>query len=349
MRKTGIFQCGKKVGDYLKNGQKKAASSGGSLSAACGGPIDVLATTDYTASLESVQDEVTGRFAPKKALGMKLSRVYDFLSLYRRADRVAQCGSEIEFGILHDGSKKLVKANFCRDRLCPMCNWRRSLKLYSQVSQVMDVLESEGYCFLFLTLTLRNCPWDDLPAAIQAFLSGWRYMYNKSSVFRRAVYGTSRALEITVNHGARTYHPHLHVVLAVKPSYFKSKDYISQAQWTQLWRSCCDISYDPIVNIKRIKVTSQGFKEISKYAVKGSDFLVGSPELMQRHVSNFLAGLSGRRLVGSTGVFKRVQRELCLDDPETGDLVVTDGQQLRDDVYCMMVRYGWCSGVYVRR
>ena len=343
------FACIVFGGDCLKNGQKKAASSGGSLSAARIVPTCFVATTDYTASLQSLQDEVTGRFAPKKALGMELSRVYELLSLYRRADRVAQCGSEIEFGILQDGSKKLVKANFCRDRLCPMCNWRRSLKLYSQVSQVMDVLESEGYCFLFLTLTLRNCPWDELPAAIEDFLSGWRFMYHKAPIFRRAVYGTSRALEITVNHGARTYHPHLHVVLAVKPSYFTSRDYISQAQWTQLWRSCCDISYDPIVNIKRIKETSQGFKEISKYAVKGSDFLVGSPELMQRHVSNFLAGLSGRRLVGSTGVFKRVQRELCLDDPETGDLVITDGQQLRDDVYCMMVRYGWCSGVYVRR
>ena len=149
----------KKVGDYLKNGQKKAASSGGSLSAARMVPSGEVAITDYTVSLQSLQDEVTGRFAPKKVLGMELSRVYELLSLYRRADRVAQCGSEIEFGILQDGSKKLVKANFCRDRLCPMCNWRRSLKLYSQVSQVMDVLESEGYCFLFLTLTLRNCPY----------------------------------------------------------------------------------------------------------------------------------------------------------------------------------------------
>lgn len=343
------FACIVFGGDYLKNGQKKAASSGGSLSAARIVPTCEVATTDYTAFLQSLQDEVSGRFAPKKALGMELSRIYELLSLYRRADRVSQCGSYLDFGVLPDGTKKLVNANFCRDRLCPMCNWRRSLKLYSQVSQVMDVLESEGYCFLFLTLTLRNCPWDELPAAIEDFLSGWRFMYHKAPIFRRAVYGTSRALEITVNHGARTYHPHLHVVLAVKPSYFTSRDYISQAQWTQLWRSCCDISYDPIVNIKRIKETSLGFKEISKYAVKGSDFLVGSPELMQRHVSNFLAGLSGRRLVGSTGVFKRVQRELCLDDPETGDLVVTDGQQLRDDLYCMMVRYGWCSGVYVRR
>lgn len=111
-----------------------------------------LSTGDYTASLQSVQDEVAGRFAPKKALGMELSRVYELLCLYRRADRVSQCGSYLDFGILPDGTKKLVKANFCRDRLCPLCNWRRSLKLYSQVSQVMDVLESRGIVFFFLRL-----------------------------------------------------------------------------------------------------------------------------------------------------------------------------------------------------
>ena len=54
------------MGDYLKNGQKKAASSGGSLSAARMVPTGQVATTDYTAFLQSVQDEVTGRFAPKR-------------------------------------------------------------------------------------------------------------------------------------------------------------------------------------------------------------------------------------------------------------------------------------------
>lgn len=62
----------------MKNGQKKAASSGGSLSAARIVPTCFVATTDYTTSLQSVQDEVTGRFAPKKALGMKLSRFMSF-------------------------------------------------------------------------------------------------------------------------------------------------------------------------------------------------------------------------------------------------------------------------------
>ena len=113
----------------------RSVSAGGEMSVGSG----CLSTGDYTAFLQSVQDEVAGRFAPKKALGMELSRIYELLSLYRRADRVSQCGSYLDFGVLPDGTKKLVKANFCRDRLCPMCNWRRSLKLYSQVSQVMDV------------------------------------------------------------------------------------------------------------------------------------------------------------------------------------------------------------------
>jgi hypothetical protein len=121
------FACIVFGGDYLKNGQKKAASSGGSLSAARIVPTCEVAITDYTAFLQSLQDEVSGRFAPKKALGMELSRIYELLSLYRRADRVSQCGSYLDFGVLPDGTKKLVKANFCRDRLCPMCNWRRSL------------------------------------------------------------------------------------------------------------------------------------------------------------------------------------------------------------------------------
>lgn len=54
-----------------------------------------------------MQDEVAGRFAPKKALGMELSRIYELLSLYRRADRVSQCGSYLDFGVLPDGTKSL--------------------------------------------------------------------------------------------------------------------------------------------------------------------------------------------------------------------------------------------------
>lgn len=60
------FACIVFGGDYLKNGQKKAASSGGSLSAADVVPTGQVAITDYTSILQSVQDEVSGRFVPKR-------------------------------------------------------------------------------------------------------------------------------------------------------------------------------------------------------------------------------------------------------------------------------------------
>lgn len=336
-----------KSGDFMT--KKRAGQTGGSVSAVDEMSVGFgcLSTVNYSVSLQDVQEEVSERFQPKKGESELLALVYHRLQLHSRAARVEQCGSFLEFLILQDGSRKLSKANFCRDRLCSMCNWRRSLKLFSQVSRVMDELEKQGYQFIFLTLTVRNCPFEQLPETVQALLDGWRFMYNKASAFRRAVEGSFRNLEITVNNGAGTYHPHLHLVLAVKPSYFK-KHYLSQRAWSDLWRSCCDLDYNPIVFIEKVTKYSEGFKEICKYNVKGSDFLVGSLRMMEEHVRNFLAGLSGRQLVGFTGVFNRIRRELCLDDPETGDLLVVDGEELRSDLVQMIVRYSWRCGVYVR-
>lgn len=337
-----------KVGDFMT--KKRAGQTGGSVSAAAemSIPCGFLSATNYSASLQDVQEEVSDRFQPKKAESELLASVYHRLRLHGRAARVEQCGSFLEFSILQDGSRKLSKANFCRDRLCSMCNWRRSLKLFSQVSRVMDELEKQGYQFIFLTLTVRNCLFDQLPETVQTLLDGWRFMYHKAPAFRRAVEGSFRNLEITVNNGAGTYHPHLHLVLAVKPTYFVSRDYLSQRAWSDLWRSCCDLDYNPIVFIEKVTKYSEGFKEICKYNVKGSDFLVGSPRMMEEHVRNFLAGLSGRRLCGFTGCFSQVRKALALDDIENGDLLVVDGEELRSDLVQMIVRYSWRCGVYVR-
>lgn len=327
---------------------KKIAGQAGGLVSAPLRVDGISSASDYTQSLKELQEEISGKFQSKKVMSMRLASVYQLLSLYGRASRVAACGSELQFGLLSDGSKKLIRANFCRDRLCPMCNWRRSLKVFSQVSQCMDELEKQGYSFLFLTLTVRNCSAEEFPATVDALLSGWKSLYNHSRPVLRVCFGSFRSLEVTVNHKQNTYHPHLHVVLAVKPDYFTGPDYLSQRAWSDLWRSACGLSYNPIVHIQKLTEYSQGFKEVCKYSVKGSDYLVGDSDKILHHVKTFLSGLSGRRLCGFTGCFSKVRKALALDDPETGDLVVTDGQTLRSDLYAMIVRYQWRCGVYVR-
>lgn len=301
--------------------------------------------------LTKLQDEIETRFTPKKEATLVLADVYAELDRPSRAGRVANCGSLLEFKV-SEKEKKLYRANFCKDRLCPMCNWRRSLKIFGQVSQVMDHLEKDTYRFLFLTLTVKNCSADDLPATVNALFEGWRFMYNKSSVFRKVVCGTFRTVEVTRNKKTGEFHPHLHVILAVRPSYFKH-DYLSQAEWSDLWRSCCNLGYNPIVDIRTIKGDSGGISgavaEVSKYAVKDGDYLSGCKDDRLACVSAFLSALTGRRLVGFTGCFNKVRKQLKLDDVEQGDLVNVDGEDvIREDVTFLIVRYAWRSGVYVR-
>lgn len=309
-----------------------------------------ITMNDFTMIESKLQDEVVSKFQPKKESSLLLSEVYEQLNLISRALRVSDCGSYLEYHIT-DQAKKLHTANFCRDRLCPMCNWRRSLKIFGQVSKVMNELEKQGYQFLFLTLTVKNCSAADLPDTVQMLFDGWRRMYNKKDVFKRSVSGSFRSLEVTRNRNTKFFHPHFHIILAVRPDYF-SKDYISQSEWSRLWRSCCNLDYDPIIDIRKIKPGLDGLSgavaEVSKYAVKATDFLNGSMDDMTDYVSAFLSALTGRRLCSFTGCFDKVRKQLSFDDVENGDLVHVEMDEMRADLAYMVVRYCWRSGIYVK-
>ena len=78
--------------------------------------------------------------------------------------------------------------------------------------------------------------------------------FNRLTKYKRfdaAVLGYFRALEITKNHEEHTYHPHFHVLLPVKKSYFTGKLYISQKDWTSLWKKAMDICHFPLRSLSQ--------------------------------------------------------------------------------------------------
>lgn len=303
--------------------------------------------------------EVADKFSPRKISSLRLSEVYSALGEDSKSSRVSNCGSYLEYHITEEVSK-LHSANFCKDRLCPMCNWRRSKKIFATLSPVMDKLQESGYKFLFLTLTVKNCKFSELSDTLSVLLDGWR---NLSRKFRYKAYsdivGSFRTLEITINKEKCTFHPHLHCILAVKSSYF-TRGYVKQSEWSELWRNCCNLDYNPVVDIRTVKSgnldVKQGvdvsfrsaLKEVTKYVSKGSDYLDGEFEEILLKVYYLLDALSGRRLCSLSGVFKEVAKNLRLDDDiENGDLVHLD-DAIRTDLEYLTVRYGWRSGFYVR-
>ena len=57
------------------------------------------------------------------------------------------------------------------------CNWRRSLKMYSQVSQITDkILTTRKSRFIFVTLTVKNPDAEHLTETLDLMNKGFRIL-----------------------------------------------------------------------------------------------------------------------------------------------------------------------------
>jgi len=329
----------------------------------------VASDFDFTSSATLSQlypDELEQKFIPKKKASLLLSDSYFRLDDKKRAHRVHECGSFLEFGfpILSSGGvgdPKLKLANFCYDRLCPMCGWRREKKIFSQVSAIMDQVYKD-YRFIFLTLTVPNCQPDDLSFTITYLMESWaRFVRQKR--FKTSVKGYFRALEVTRNKKNGSFHPHFHCILAVPLTFTLDRSlYIPHAEWLDMWRRAAKDVRITMVNVKFIRprahfassicdqhyldAVSAAVSEVAKYTVKSSHYLFEDSELTDFVVSRLASALRGRRLVHLGGIFREVAKKLKLDDMENGDLLNIDGEEIREDLQELIVAYSWGIGCY---
>ncbi len=275
----------------------------------------------------------------------------------KKSFRVKECGTFLEYKVFKTQEKKLHNANFCKVRLCPMCAWRRSLKIFGQVSQVMNIAKGEtANKFIFVTLTQKNVSGDQLKEEISKLYKGFNDLMRLKKIKNMSL-GWFRALEVTYNEKDNTFHPHFHMVIMVKSFYAKNKNlYIDQAELTQLWKRSLKIDYDPIVHMESVKIKKgktieTAVAEIAKYTVKESDLIIkdddGVFDLDQtddniRILDNALAF---RRLTAFGGQLKEIHNLLKLDDAENGDLINTDQTDIENnELEFIIERYFWHVG-----
>ena len=256
---------------------------------------------------------------------VQIGRYYEDERFLKWAYRVENCGSYIEFFNWKKAGLKVKTANFCIDRLCPLCNWRRSLRMFAKLSKIIQSKQYQdtGYQNLFLTLTVKNCNIDELHESIKdIFYSFNKFLKNKA--ISNAVKGYFRALEITYNSKTKTFHPHLHVILAVPKSYFQQAYYISQEKFTYFWQQSLNADYKPICDIRKFK-DSKGIAEASKYVIKSDNKFLSS--ISDEALRILRLELGNVRLVGFGGIFRDITRELKLtinDDVVENDIPTDD-------------------------
>lgn len=299
-------------------------------------------------------------WSEKKSRSIKAAESFKRREEPSKAYRVRHCGEDLSF-IRDESGLHLHEAAFCRERMCPMCQWRRSLKVFTQVSQVMDrvLLDAPNLTPIFLSLTQRNVPAESLQNEIQRIMIGWRLFTNHWTVKKR-VQGFFRALELTRKSAARGFHPHIHAILMVdEQTYFKGADYLKTRDFGRLWRTCCKLDYDPIVDIRSVKTATRAgampmhkaAAEVAKYSVKDADIITDNERETDEALDAIGRALKGRRLYAFGGIMKRIAKQLEVDNAGEGDLVHVEGEaQIRSDLAQMIETYGWDMGIsnYVR-
>lgn len=288
----------------------------------------------------------------RKERSLLMAEHHEVAQLSKKAERMYECGNFLSFK-LNDDRLRLYQAYFCKARLCPMCNWRRSLKIAFQNKKIIQTVnERHNVKWLFLTLTVRNVEGDELKDTMDQMTKAWNN-FSRYARFKKAVKGYFRAMEVTKNRDKNsewegTYHPHFHVLLAVPNSYFKKKDlYITQADWTSLWQRAMKLDYTPIVHVEKVKpkkdstnfveveqdvrdrmviAEENAIFEVSKYPVKDTDVIQGdevTPDNVQT-VIDMDKALAYKRLISYGGLLKEIHQELKMSDAEDGDLIHID-------------------------
>ena len=219
-----------------------------------------------------------------KRKNVAIADILAFAGNTKYQEKLMECGTWLHFDSCPSGHEKyLRKANFCKKRLCPFCQWRRTVRLGQELLEVLHAHQKENPKdrHLMITLTTHNCVSEDLGKTITDLHKGWDRLVKYKEV-SKVLKGYFRSLEVTYNASKDTYNPHIHILCVVPPGYF-TKDYIKRDRWLSLWKKAMNNPSITQVDIRTIKpkkghekpeqMLRGGVAEVSKYAVKTSDFL----------------------------------------------------------------------------
>ena len=239
-------------------------------------------------------------------------------------------GIEIQMPEGEEPQPKLRAVRACNRRVCPFCEWRRTRALRRRFFEGLPRFHEDfpTHHPLFLTLTVKNVPIEDLKTSISDMHHAWKRMTQCSFFptpfwFRKTEITVQRSLDKKTETGM--VHPHLHCLLMVPAGYF-SHGYVKQTEWQAQWQMAHRLDYSPIVDVRRCKSKTKetaistsaslaAALEASKYAAKATDLIKLGDNLGEYHRQ-----VKGVRLTGVSGSLKPY-----VSDKEVSKDELTDG------------------------
>lgn len=254
---------------------------------------------------------------------IKMKKKDKFPVTYKCLSRVRACSRYLEFGVYAVGNddtiRRLKSARLCRQRFCPICLWRRSLRLGMDNYRIVNEYVESGGRLIFLTLTVPNCSLNRLKSTIGALNAAYARFRRRKKI-KNMCQGDIKTIEITFNHTNNTFHPHIHVLMAVTADYFdvSNPNYVSHTDFQAIWQDCLSSENYIFVNVRAVQDSWGAIKEISKYVAKDTDYIDDDKfsEKKDDVLFYLITQTKGLRFLSYTGVFGDIKRKLGLRDIE---------------------------------
>jgi len=295
-------------------------------------------------------------FREKKRLQEPILEKYQYFN-EKKTNDIIECGRYLEFALYQNikdadlTEKKLDKMYTCKDRFCSFCNWRRARKLAIQFYEVLEAIERDRRVrYLFVTLTVKNCPIGQLSTTIDQMNKSFKRMIEWKRL-KNSVLGWSRILEYPPEkNNPKMVHPHYHCLIAVPTTYFgRDKNlYINQKEWQSLWQKALKVDYAPSVDVRIIKAKkgidpiAKAVAEFAKYPLKSVDIKPLSVEQFQELVNQ----MKKKRAIAFGGIFKEYRKKLSLDSVEDGNLIYDGTDQVEKWKRIATLIYQYKAGEY---
>ena len=268
----------------------------------------------------STDEEILKELRKKKIESIEIANLYKTNGDKKSFLNILMCATQVDIAKLNNKEVKISRLITCKNRFCPQCAKRRSIKIFAKIAQKIEKVEKEKKMAL-CTLTIENVPDVLLNDAINQISKGINQFIKK---IKPQINGYFRTIEITYNKKAKTYHPHVHILLDLK-------DYILQKEISEKWKKSIKKDYTPICDIRLIRADEEGslagaVAEVAKYATKFSIFKNKS-NLSEKEKMKILSDLStalcSRRLISSSGTLK-----IKLNDDLTDDVIVNEIEKI---------------------
>lgn len=241
-----------------------------------------------------------------------------------------QCGYNKEAKQIHDcgvgryyakckicGAYHFNGVMSCKNRLCAVCQKKRSLLWYMRMYPILKHYLVSGNKVVFVTFTIKNT--ERLSDGLDYLQQGFRYLTaigNKiTKAFKYLFVGGVRSIEIKRGKNSGLWHPHAHCLFIKREdTQFRDDAKFLMAAWNTVlctvhgeiakWGS---VDYKAIQGVKDIDTGCKAICETFKYATKfdWQNDAKDIPEIME--------ALKGRRLIVPFGSVKDMLNESSIE------------------------------------